>query len=117
MPAPGAGIGTAGREGVGMDPLEDSPRGEFPWTAMKREGVGMDPLEDPPRGEFSWTAMMREGVGMDPLEDPPRGGFSRTAMIPKGASLHLKTFAHCTTRAEGGSEVRESGENEQGTCG
>ena len=61
MPAPGAGIGTAGRE-----------------------GIGMDPLEDPPRGEFSWTAMMREGAGMDPLEDPPRGEFSRTAMIPKG---------------------------------
>jgi len=68
MPAPGAGIGTAGREGIGMDPLEDSPRGEFPWTAMKREGVGMDPLEDPPRGEFSWTAMS-----------------SSAAMIPKGS--------------------------------
>jgi len=42
MPATGAGIGTAGRGGVGMDPLEDPPRGEFSWTAMMREGVGMD---------------------------------------------------------------------------
>ena len=72
MPATGAGIGTAGREGIATDPLEDPPRGEPSGMAMMLTPGRVDEVEaaamlSMPATVAGIGTAGREGIAMDPL--------------------------------------------------
>ena len=78
MPATVAGIGTAGREGIAMYPLEDPPRGEPSRMAVMPDGTTEETPERVVEVEAAAMLSMpatvagiraagREGIAMDPL--------------------------------------------------
>ena len=103
IPTTGAGIGTAGREGIAMDPLGDPPRGEFSRTAMMPSGRA----EETP--ELEETAA---GTPLSSTRETPRD--ARTAMIPKGSGPspeNIRSLHHAYRGGQRGERTR----GDQGT--